>query len=249
MGQRRGVLCLFVALVAVGACHGAATDAGSSVHLRDNTITVGSFDFAESELLAEIYSQAMEAQGLPRAAGVRPRSARVRRPGARCRARRVRSRVRRYRACSSRRSGVASPMRRYARPTTRWRTRSSSEDVTVLALRAGAGRERVRRHSRARRRRTTSIASATSRPVRVPSRRSAVRLSATSPVVPRGPRADLWPEVQGVRPARRGRVRSRTRRSPTAWSTSRCSSPLTRRSRARTSSCSTTIAGCSRPRT
>ena len=63
MGQRRGVLCLFVALVAVGACHGAATDAGSSVHLRDNAITVGSFDFAESELLAEIYSQAMEAKG------------------------------------------------------------------------------------------------------------------------------------------------------------------------------------------
>ena len=63
MGQRRGVLCLFVALVAVGACHGATTDDGSSVQLQDNAITVGSFDFAESKVLAEIYSQAMEAKG------------------------------------------------------------------------------------------------------------------------------------------------------------------------------------------
>lgn len=31
--------------------------------MRDRTITVGSFDFAESELLGELYSQAMEARG------------------------------------------------------------------------------------------------------------------------------------------------------------------------------------------
>lgn len=43
--------------------------------LRDDTITVGSFDFAESELVAEIYSQALEGDGyhVRRAFGLGPR--------------------------------------------------------------------------------------------------------------------------------------------------------------------------------
>ena len=43
--------------------------------LRDDTITVGSFDFAESELVAEIYSQALEGEGydVQRAFGLGPR--------------------------------------------------------------------------------------------------------------------------------------------------------------------------------
>jgi osmoprotectant transport system substrate-binding protein len=49
----------------LGACSSGGAPDRSPVALRDDTITVGSFDFAESELLAEIYSQAMEAQGFP----------------------------------------------------------------------------------------------------------------------------------------------------------------------------------------
>jgi osmoprotectant transport system substrate-binding protein len=49
------------ALVAVGAgCSGGSSDRPSASALGDDVITVGSFDFAESRLLAEIYSQALE---------------------------------------------------------------------------------------------------------------------------------------------------------------------------------------------
>jgi osmoprotectant transport system substrate-binding protein len=61
----RGCLAILaaVALVVAAACDSdsnrhAATDANSNA-----TVTVGSFDFAESRLLAEVYSQALEASG------------------------------------------------------------------------------------------------------------------------------------------------------------------------------------------
>jgi osmoprotectant transport system substrate-binding protein len=66
---------VIAALVATFAACRADGPARSPVALTDDTITVGSFDFAESELLAEIYSQAMEAQGfhVRRAVGLGPR--------------------------------------------------------------------------------------------------------------------------------------------------------------------------------
>ena len=60
----------------------ASTDRPRSA-LGDDAVTVGSFDFAESALLAEIYSQALEAGGYRRASGLRARAPRVRRPRAR----------------------------------------------------------------------------------------------------------------------------------------------------------------------
>lgn len=64
MGRRRRFV-LFLAVVALvtAACSPDPVDEASSTALGDNAITVGSFDFAESELLAEIYSQAMERGG------------------------------------------------------------------------------------------------------------------------------------------------------------------------------------------
>lgn len=47
-------------LVPVGAANAGAATRGSRATLRDKVVTVGSFDFAESQLLAEIYSQALE---------------------------------------------------------------------------------------------------------------------------------------------------------------------------------------------
>jgi osmoprotectant transport system substrate-binding protein len=61
---RRWFLGGFVlAIVLVGGPHAASAGAAARGTLRDETITVGSFDFAESELLAEIYAQALEASG------------------------------------------------------------------------------------------------------------------------------------------------------------------------------------------
>jgi osmoprotectant transport system substrate-binding protein len=51
-------------LVAVPACSGEEEDRSTPSALDDNAITIASFDFAESELLAEIYGQALESQGL-----------------------------------------------------------------------------------------------------------------------------------------------------------------------------------------
>ena len=50
-------------LLALTACSSTADHATSSTALRDDAITVGSFNFAESDLLAEIYSQALERGG------------------------------------------------------------------------------------------------------------------------------------------------------------------------------------------
>jgi osmoprotectant transport system substrate-binding protein len=52
-----------VATLALGACRSTAIHPTKSSTLGDNTITVGSFNFAESDLLAEIYSQALERGG------------------------------------------------------------------------------------------------------------------------------------------------------------------------------------------
>jgi osmoprotectant transport system substrate-binding protein len=58
----RAIMVMVVALAAV-ACAGSADDPAPSNALGDDAITVGSFDFAESVLLAEIYSQALEHAG------------------------------------------------------------------------------------------------------------------------------------------------------------------------------------------
>ena len=61
----RGVLATLIVLVAlgVGACARPADVPEPSAALDDDAITVGSFDFAESVLLAEIYSQSLEHAG------------------------------------------------------------------------------------------------------------------------------------------------------------------------------------------
>ena len=62
-------------LVALTACAHGADDDRSPAALGDDAITVGSFGFPESVLLAEIYSQALEAGGftVERAFGLGPR--------------------------------------------------------------------------------------------------------------------------------------------------------------------------------
>ncbi len=62
--------------------------------LDDDAITVGSFDFAESGLLAEIYGQALEGERFSGRAGRRARAARVRRARPVARPGRARARVR-----------------------------------------------------------------------------------------------------------------------------------------------------------
>ena len=62
-------------LFALGGCSSAPRSTATTDALGDNAITVGSFDFAESELLAEVYSQALETGGyrVKRAFNVGPR--------------------------------------------------------------------------------------------------------------------------------------------------------------------------------
>ena len=74
-GGRVVVLAVLVTIVALPACSanpngGAPIDAS-----RDDAVTVASFDFAESELLAEVYSQTLEGGGyeVERAFGLGPR--------------------------------------------------------------------------------------------------------------------------------------------------------------------------------
>jgi osmoprotectant transport system substrate-binding protein len=52
------------AVLLLASCTAGADDAASPHPLDDDAITVGSFDFAENVLLAEIYSQALERAGL-----------------------------------------------------------------------------------------------------------------------------------------------------------------------------------------
>ena len=206
MGRTRVIHVLVVAVLVAtfGACHGGG-DAGSPVALSDDTITVGSFDFAESELLAEIYSQAMEAKGFHVQRGVRPRSARVRRAGARGRSRRVHPRVRRHRAAVRDARERSRPDAQIATTHDALTHALAAHDVTVLALRTGAGRERVRRRSRARGERydlhrLSDLATfASGLTIGGPPE------CERRPLCLEGLGADLWPEVQGVRPARRRR--------------------------------------------
>jgi osmoprotectant transport system substrate-binding protein len=51
-------------LVVLASCSADADEPAAQTALGDDAITVGSFDFAESVLLAEIYSQALEGAGL-----------------------------------------------------------------------------------------------------------------------------------------------------------------------------------------
>jgi osmoprotectant transport system substrate-binding protein len=57
------VLVVLALLIGAGCRAGPEASVGAGT-LRDDAVTVGSFDFAESELLAEIYSQALEAGGI-----------------------------------------------------------------------------------------------------------------------------------------------------------------------------------------
>jgi osmoprotectant transport system substrate-binding protein len=78
-GRQRGstptrLLVVAVVLLIAG-CSGGSSDRPPATALGDDAITVGSFNFAESELLAEIYSQALEANrySVRRAFGLGPR--------------------------------------------------------------------------------------------------------------------------------------------------------------------------------
>jgi osmoprotectant transport system substrate-binding protein len=71
---RRALLCVTALSIVVG-CASQAHPAHVGNVLGDNAITVGSFDFAESRLLAEMYSQALQRSGyeVHRAFGLGPR--------------------------------------------------------------------------------------------------------------------------------------------------------------------------------
>lgn len=76
MPSRRSFLAFTVGCVALGASAcGGGGDGGASVATNDDEITVASFSFPESVMLAELYSQALEAHGfgVKRAFGLGPR--------------------------------------------------------------------------------------------------------------------------------------------------------------------------------
>src|SRR5215207_3052106 len=64
-----------VACIALAACSSSSDRSTSESALDDDAITVGSFDFAESRVVAEIYAQALESHGykVVRAFGLGPR--------------------------------------------------------------------------------------------------------------------------------------------------------------------------------
>ena len=64
MATIRGAIGVSAALLSMAAC-GGDTDPVARDALGDETITVGSFAFSESVLLAELYSQALENNGIP----------------------------------------------------------------------------------------------------------------------------------------------------------------------------------------
>ena len=155
MRRRRtiGFLVLAVLVGVVGGCSSEPADQADSAAvrvastLRDDTITVGSFDFAESELLAEIYSQALEGDGydVRRAFGLGPREFVLpalagglvewcrSTPGARS---------------SSRASAPTSAPRTSRTPTTSSRGLLAERGDHRARPRAGAGRQHLRRHPR-----------------------------------------------------------------------------------------------------
>jgi osmoprotectant transport system substrate-binding protein len=72
---RRSAVGVGIVLVALTGCVAGGGDENTPTALGDDAITVGSFDFPESVLLAEIYSQALESGGysVDRAFGLGPR--------------------------------------------------------------------------------------------------------------------------------------------------------------------------------
>ncbi len=54
---------LLLGLLLLASCRSGADDARAPVPAADRDVTVGSFDFAENELLAELYSLALERRG------------------------------------------------------------------------------------------------------------------------------------------------------------------------------------------
>jgi len=77
VGTRRPGITLVALVTAITtpACTGGEPDPSARSALGDDTITIGSFDFAESVVVAEIYGQALEARGYPveRALALGPR--------------------------------------------------------------------------------------------------------------------------------------------------------------------------------
>ncbi len=75
VARRRPAIVAGAALLTLAACGHEARRAAPADVLADDTITVGSFDFPESVLLAELYSQALEDRGfgVQRAFGLGPR--------------------------------------------------------------------------------------------------------------------------------------------------------------------------------
>ena len=130
MGRPRVGPAVAAAMLAIAACSsGPGTDDAAAD--APDTVAVASFNFPESELLAEIYSQSLEAGGYSVERILRPRAARARRPGAHRRARRLRPRVRRHRPPVPERGA-----RRRRRPTRRRRTTPCRRVVADLPVRA-----------------------------------------------------------------------------------------------------------------
>jgi osmoprotectant transport system substrate-binding protein len=63
VAARLRVACIAALGLGTLACSGAPRDAGGAGVLRDEAVTVASFDFPESELLAQVYGQALSAAG------------------------------------------------------------------------------------------------------------------------------------------------------------------------------------------
>jgi osmoprotectant transport system substrate-binding protein len=65
MGTSRAWILLAVPVLWLGpSCNASSEEGSPRTSLGDDTVTIGSFDFAESQLLAEIYAQALEADGV-----------------------------------------------------------------------------------------------------------------------------------------------------------------------------------------
>jgi osmoprotectant transport system substrate-binding protein len=62
-GERRGVVAFLAVVALLTACGSGGPSESTVSTLNDEVITVGSFDFAESIVVAEVYSQGLEAAG------------------------------------------------------------------------------------------------------------------------------------------------------------------------------------------